>query len=189
MRKNNLGNAGLTKVALRRDFGKFTQLYNASPGGEIAMRFLLTLLLLVSMIPCLGCSPSPKTQSDEDVSVGKQKEAAANEEQNIKEDTEMNPNKMTLEDPKLRQEAMAEFDKAIQADPKNPKAYYARGFAILSHGKEMDKSITDFDKAIELDPKYAKAYLMRGRAYEALGDTDRAKADRAKALELEPGID
>ncbi len=44
-------------------------------------------------------------------------------------------------------------------------------------------------KAIEIRPKYARRYLMRGRANEALGDVEKAKADRARSLELEPGID
>ncbi|MEJ7590045.1 MAG: tetratricopeptide repeat protein [Planctomycetaceae bacterium] len=43
--------------------------------------------------------------------------------------------------------------------------------------------------AIELNPKYARTYVMRGRAYAALGDNDHAKADRDKALELEPEIE
>ncbi len=152
------------------------------------MRYWLPTLLMC-LLPLAGCSPGPKTQSNEDVSKGKQKEALAKEKENLTDDTHMSPDKMTQTDTKLHQQAMADFDKAIEADPKNPKAYYARGFAYLTSSKDMKKAILDFNKAIELDPQYAQAYLMRGRAHEALGDKDQAKADREKALELEPGID
>lgn len=136
-----------------------------------------------------GCTPSAETKSGDDIATGDQKVSDAAEMQTI-ETADLNDySKMTQVDPDLKQEARAAFDKAIQDDPKNAEAYFARGFNILSDGDQLDAAIIDFNKAIELNPKYARAYLMRGRAYESLGDQDHAKADRDKALELEPGID
>ena len=135
-----------------------------------------------------GCTPSPEIKSSDDISVGDQKVSDAAEMQTIETADQNDDSKMTQVDPDLKQEARAAFDKAIEDDPQNPEAYFARGFNILSDGNQMDAAIVDFNKAIELNPKYARAYLMRGRAYEALGDKEHAKADRDKALELEPGI-
>ena len=146
------------------------------------------IYLFISMA-LAGCTPSPEIKSSDDISVGDQKVSDAAEMQTIETADQNDDSKMTQVDPDLKQEARAAFDKAIEDDPQNPEAYFARGFNILSDGNQMDAAIVDFNKAIELNPKYARAYLMRGRAYEELGDKDHAKADRDKALELEPGID
>ena len=151
------------------------------------MRSLPAYLFILMALT--GCTRRAGTKSDEDISVGNQKVSDAAEMQTIETADQNDDSKMTQVDPDLKQEAWAAFDKAIEDDPKNPEADYARGFNILSDGNQMDAAIVDFNKAIELNPKYARAYLMRGRAYEALGDKEHAKADRDKALELEPGID
>jgi len=151
------------------------------------MRFISTSLFMLMALA--GCTPSAETKSDDDISTGVQKVSDATEMQSNETADQNDDSKMTQVDPDLRQEARAAFDKAIQDDPKNPQAYYARGFEIMSDSNQLDAAITDFNKAIELNPKYARAWLMRGRAYEALGDNDHAKGDRDKALELEPGID
>ncbi len=154
------------------------------------MRLLLptlSLALLALFVP--GCAPAAKTPSEQEISRGDAKLAELDEQRKVEDVTGNDFDKMTQVDPDLLQEAMAAFDKAIEDDPNDAEAYYARGFARLSHSNAMLKAIEDFTKAIELNPKYARAYLMRGRAYEALGDMDKANADRASALELEPGID
>lgn len=153
------------------------------------MRSLVPFMLLSLIFGLAGCSPNAKTRSEGEISLGDDKLSQVDEMQNVEASTGDDYSKMTQVDPNFKQEAMAAYDKAIQDDPKNPEAYYARGFAVLSHGENMFPAVEDFNRAIELNPKYARAYLMRGRAYEALGDTDKAKADHAKAVELEPGID
>ncbi len=154
------------------------------------MRVLLPALSLTLLaVVFAGCSPSAKTKSEEDISEGDRKLSDVNEMQKVEEATSDDYHKMAQVDPNLKQEAMAAYDKAIEDDPNNADAYYARGFAQLSQGDAAIMAIEDFTKAIELKPQYARAYLMRGRAYEALGEMEKAKADRAKALELEPGID
>ena len=44
----------------------------------------------------------------------------------------------------------------------------------------------DYDKAIELDPNDVFVYTNRGKAYEGLGQYQRAIADYDKVIELEP---
>ena len=68
---------------------------------------------------------------------------------------------MTL---KQHQEAIADYDKAIELNPKYFNAYYNRGTA-KDGLKQYKESIADYDKAIELDPKYFDAYYNRGFAY------------------------
>jgi len=47
----------------------------------------------------------------------------------------------------------------------------------------------DFNKALELDPNLAQAYYNRGRAYQALGDREKAIADFQKVLEISQDAD
>ena len=54
-------------------------------------------------------------------------------------------------------EAIADYDKAIELDPKLAPAYMNRGVAKYNL-KQYSEAIADYDKAIELDPDYAPAY-------------------------------
>jgi len=151
------------------------------------MRFPPGFLLCVVVFT--GCTQSPMEKSESDITLGKET-SAESKEVNVTEQSDQNDySKMTKVDPNLGKEATTDFDKAIKDDPKNADAWYARGFDTVSHSDHMDPAVEDFNKAIELNPKFARAYLMRGRAYAAIGDKEKAKADHDKALELEPGID
>jgi tetratricopeptide (TPR) repeat protein len=80
---------------------------------------------------------------------------------------------------------MADYDKAVQVDPKNLYALYHRGAAYFSENK-LDAAIQDFDVAIGLKPDYANAIWRRGKVYQAKGDMEKAKQDYEKALALNP---
>ncbi len=82
------------------------------------------------------------------------------------------------------QQAIAEYDQAIELDPEMAMAYYNRGRAYLSLG-EYEKVIADLDRAIELDPEMAMAYNNRGYVYDNLGEYEKAIADYDRALELD----
>src|SRR5271169_4806997 len=58
-------------------------------------------------------------------------------------------------------EAIADFNKVIELDPKYDKAYNDRGNTYLLKNLP-DRAIADFDKAITLNPKNAHAYFNRG---------------------------
>ena len=81
--------------------------------------------------------------------------------------------------------AIADYNQAIQLDPKYGVAYTNRGSALGSKGN-FDRAIADFDQAIQLDPKDADAYYSRGRAWSGKGDLDRAIADYNQAIQLNP---
>jgi tetratricopeptide (TPR) repeat protein len=79
--------------------------------------------------------------------------------------------------------AIADFNRAIELCPKQPRAYMNRGFAKQAKG-DVDGTIADYNRAIELDPKQPRAYMNRGFAKQAKGDHDGAIADYNRALEL-----
>jgi tetratricopeptide (TPR) repeat protein len=85
--------------------------------------------------------------------------------------------------------AIADYDKAINLDPKGRSNFYAnRGMAYIGKGL-FDKAFSDLDRAISMDPKDFRAYQGRGRAYAGKGDLDRAIADYTRSLELDPWPD
>jgi tetratricopeptide (TPR) repeat protein len=89
------------------------------------------------------------------------------------------------------QEAIGEYDKAIELEPSDPTllmgAYLMRGRAYDALG-DHERAIDDFDTIIEEaagPPEFlASVYKERGEAYDALGDVQRAIADLEKALSL-----
>jgi tetratricopeptide (TPR) repeat protein len=82
-------------------------------------------------------------------------------------------------------EAMSDFNKAIEGNPRFALAYNNRG-SVYGHLGDFQQAIKDFDKAIELDPGYASAYTNRGFAYSRIGNFDQALKDYDKATGLNP---
>ena len=83
--------------------------------------------------------------------------------------------------------AIANFNKAIELNPKHALAYFYRG-RCKSEIKDYKSAIEDFDKAIELEPGYAMAYFDRSQARKILGDAKGSEADIAKAQELDASL-
>jgi tetratricopeptide (TPR) repeat protein len=85
------------------------------------------------------------------------------------------------------QQAIKDFDKAIELNPNLAEAYNNRG---LVYGKlgNLQQAIKDFDKAIELNPNYAEAYYSRGIAFGKLGNLQQEIKDYDKAIELNPDL-
>ncbi len=84
-------------------------------------------------------------------------------------------------------EAIADFDKAIEIDKHFPQAYAARGTANLMISRPA-RAAEDFDNALQLDPSNATTYVNRARAYMGLKMLDEAEADLNKAIELDPKL-
>ena len=81
--------------------------------------------------------------------------------------------------------AIANFSKAIKADPLYAVAYNNRGNAKRAKG-DLDGSLADFDRAIKLKPDFASAYNNRGLTKRFKGDLTGSVADFTKAIELDP---
>ena len=86
-------------------------------------------------------------------------------------------------DSKNNDDAIINFNKAIQIDSSFYKAYYSRGIAFFQK-HDWIKALKDFSKTIELNSLYAEAYYFRGMIKNMLesnfpataGDSDIIKA-------------
>src|SRR5437667_110308 len=81
--------------------------------------------------------------------------------------------------------AIADYNRAIQLDPKDAAIYNNRGLTKQAKG-ELDAAIVDFNRAIQLNPKDAVAYINRGNARDEKGDLEGAIADYNRGIELNP---
>src|SRR6266403_4263666 len=83
--------------------------------------------------------------------------------------------------------AVAEFTKAIEANPKDPRGYTNRGTAYrASNPPRLPEAYADFSKAIEVAPKDEVAYRERGMTAVMQNQFDAALPDFDKAIELKP---
>src|SRR5207237_2204492 len=83
--------------------------------------------------------------------------------------------------------AVAEFTKAIEANPKDPRGYAKRGTAYrASNPPRLPDAYADFSKAIEVAPKDEVAYRERGMTAVMQNQFDAALPDFDKAIELKP---
>jgi len=82
-------------------------------------------------------------------------------------------------------EAIAKFDRVIEAELRYAIFYISRGNAYYDKG-QYDKAISDYTKAIEINPKDAVAYNNRGIAYSQKGQYDKAISDYNRAIEINP---
>ncbi len=78
-------------------------------------------------------------------------------------------------------QAITDYDRAIELNPKVGGFYYNRGLAYAKKG-DRNRAIADWDQAITLDPDYPDVYYSRGRAYYHSGRFIRASADLSRAL-------
>ena len=81
--------------------------------------------------------------------------------------------------------AIAEFTKAIQANPKDPRGYTNRGTAYRASNRLADAA-ADFSKAIEIAPSDEVAYRERGNTQVMQSQFDAALPDLDKAIQLKP---
>ena len=81
--------------------------------------------------------------------------------------------------------AIAEFTKAIEAEPGDAKNYFNRGTAYRGANK-LNEALADFSKAIELAPQNVAAYIGRGEVLLVQKQLDPALADFDKALQIAP---
>lgn len=82
-------------------------------------------------------------------------------------------------------QAIVEYNKAIELDPKYVTAYYNRGIAYFTEGK-IEQAISEFTNALQIDPMYVGAYYNRGFAYSEMGNLEQAIADFSQAIVVEP---
>ena len=81
------------------------------------------------------------------------------------------------------EQAISEYNLAIEIDPQYADAYTGRGDVYQTKG-EFDKALADYDKAITINPNDGDAYLARGLCLMEMGENQRAISDLERASEL-----
>lgn len=81
--------------------------------------------------------------------------------------------------------AINEYNKAIQLDPNNPAAYLDRGLAYYDKD-DLDRAISDYNYAITLDPNIANAFFYRGIVYYDKDDMNHTISDMNLVIQLNP---
>jgi lipoprotein NlpI len=81
--------------------------------------------------------------------------------------------------------ALADYDQALQLDPKNIQASYWRGVARQLKG-DLNGALDDYNTVIGADLKNADAFSNRAFIKQTLGDMDGALADYHESVILNP---
>jgi tetratricopeptide (TPR) repeat protein len=85
-------------------------------------------------------------------------------------------------------QALADFNRAIEVDPEDAWAIGSRGQTYRLMGR-YDEALADLNRAIELDPDQDWVIAERGETYRLVERYDEALADLDRAIELYPGDD
>ncbi len=91
-----------------------------------------------------------------------------------------------LRDTTRYNEALDQYDKILEIDPKNASASFNKGFVYLEYLQDYEAGIAAFTRAIELLPNYAQAYYNRGLCYESIDNTAEALKNYNTALTIDP---
>jgi tetratricopeptide (TPR) repeat protein len=84
-------------------------------------------------------------------------------------------------------QALTEFNRAVQLDARNALAFQGRGNVFSTQG-EYDRAIADYSKALQLDPELSLSFVNRGLAYVKKKQPEKAIADYTSALKLDPKL-
>jgi protein O-mannosyl-transferase len=90
-----------------------------------------------------------------------------------------------LLDKRQADEAITQYQKALEIQPRYADADNNLGSALLEKGR-VDEAIACYQKALELQPDYALAHNNLGNALLRKGQVDEAIAQYQKALALQP---
>ena len=83
-----------------------------------------------------------------------------------------------------KEEAIDNYNKAIETNQDFKDAYYNKGIVLRELGRK-EEAIDNYNKAIEIDPNYAKAHLNKGIVVLTLGKYEDAIACFDKAIRIE----
>ncbi len=86
-----------------------------------------------------------------------------------------------------RDDAVREYQEAIQLDPAQPEAHNNLGTDYIAKGR-LDDAMREYQLAIRLDPGLAEAHDNLGKAYQAKGQLDDAVREYQHAIRVAPGM-
>lgn len=81
------------------------------------------------------------------------------------------------------EDAVACYDKALQMEPDNPRAWFSRG-AVLVKLQQLDDALQSYDRALALKPDLAEAWFGRGTVLAKQQRFDDAIAAYTSATDL-----
>ena len=81
-------------------------------------------------------------------------------------------------------EAIKAYDKAIEINPQDSKAWYGKG-AVLGLSSKYNEAIKAFDKAIEINPQDSMSWDGKGFALNKLSKSNEAIKAHEKAIEID----
>jgi tetratricopeptide (TPR) repeat protein len=84
-----------------------------------------------------------------------------------------------------QQEALADFNRALQLDPNYVQALANRGL-LYRRSNRLDLALADYDRALSIDPSYAPAFVGRGVVRRLQGQPQAAIEDLNRAIQLQP---
>jgi tetratricopeptide (TPR) repeat protein len=85
------------------------------------------------------------------------------------------------------EQALSDFDAAIQADAGRWRAIHNRGVLLAGNG-EFEKAFEDFTRTIDLNPQFAKAYSNRAALFVVAGNFQSATEDYTQAINMDPKL-
>jgi len=94
---------------------------------------------------------------------------------------------VVLLDTGRRDDAIADFQKAVDVRPNHVEAHYNLGNALLQKG-QVDDAIHQFRTTLEYDPGFAKAHNNLGNALLQEGKVDEAIGHFRAALQINPAL-
>lgn len=85
-------------------------------------------------------------------------------------------------------EANGKYDEAIRVNPNFSPAYFNKGF-LYYNTRRFGEAIDNLELAISLNPNHIDSYFICAKAYEAMGNFDRAASLYNKIIEKAPDLD
>ena len=87
---------------------------------------------------------------------------------------------------RTREKALADFNRAIELNPKSARAYCDRAELKEQLLQQPDGALADYNEAIRLAPSFQRAYFNRGAYFITRQDYARSIADFTRAIQLVP---
>lgn len=87
----------------------------------------------------------------------------------------------------LNEEALVDFNKAIEIDPRSIRSHYSKGL-MLRRLHDVEGALDAYDVCIELDPNFGDAFLNKGFALMYLDEFDQAIECFEESIELATNV-
>lgn len=84
-------------------------------------------------------------------------------------------------------EAIESYNRALELDDANARAWARRGQALRIIGQNQD-ALADVEQALKLNPRHGWAYIVKGRILEEMGQFERALAAYESSIQIKPDV-